>query len=55
MVEPSLIGNPHDPAAVRFAATLKGFSTNDYQLVMAIDINPRESAGGLSIGAQRSI
>lgn len=55
LVDPTDIGNPHDLAAVRRAAALKGFATNDFQIVMAIDVNPRESAGGFSILSEKFV
>jgi hypothetical protein len=54
-VDPDELPNPHRPASVRTAAERHGVSTAGYQIVMAIDINPRESAGGLSINAERSV
>jgi hypothetical protein len=49
------IGNPHKPELVRMAAERHGLSSGDYQIVMAIDLNPRETAGGLSILRDRWI
>ena len=49
------IGNPHRPELVRMAAERHGLSPGDYQIVMAIDLNPKEPAGGLSILQERWI
>ena len=54
-VDPAVLPDPHSPAAVRRAAERSGVSPADFQIVMAIDINPRESAGGLSINSERSV
>ena len=54
MIDPAQVHDPHSPASVRAAAERRGVSAN-YQIVMAIDINPRESAGGLSINSERSV
>ncbi len=55
VVDSAELYDPHTPAAVRAAAESRGVSTTNYQIVMAIDINPRESAGGLSINSERSV
>jgi hypothetical protein len=55
MIDPAQVDNPHSPASVRAAAKRRGVSTANYQIVMAIDINPQESAGGLSILSERSV
>jgi hypothetical protein len=49
VIERGEIDNPHSPASVRAAAQHHGVSAGDYQIIMAIDINPKEAAGGLSI------
>jgi hypothetical protein len=54
-IDRAQVDNPHSPASVRAAAERRGFSTAKYQIVMAIDINPRETAGGLSILLERSV
>ena len=48
LIDRDQIEDPHNPAAVRTAAERRGISTANYPIVMAIDINPREGAGGLS-------
>jgi hypothetical protein len=48
LIDRDQIEDPHNPAAVRAAAERRGFSTANYPIVMAIDINPQEGAGGLS-------
>ena len=55
IIEPAQIDDPHNPASVRAAANRRGVSTVDYPIIMAIDINPQSSAGGLSINSERSI
>ncbi|SPE32622.1 hypothetical protein SBA3_1900024 [Candidatus Sulfopaludibacter sp. SbA3] len=55
VIDPDQLHDPHSPASVRTAAERHGISSADYQIVMAIDINPRESAGGLSINSERSV
>ena len=42
------IEDPHNQASVRAAAERRGFSPANYQIVMAIDMNPQEGAGGFS-------
>jgi hypothetical protein len=55
MIEPDQVENPRSPTSVRAAAQRRGVSTNDYQIVMTIDINPQEGAGGLSLLSERSV
>lgn len=55
VIDPDELHDPHSPASVRAAAERRGVSSANYQIVMAIDINPRESAGGLSINSERSV
>ncbi|HLK68082.1 MAG TPA: hypothetical protein VKU19_31835 [Bryobacteraceae bacterium] len=55
LVDPAQVGDPHSPASVRAAAESRGFRTAQYDIVMAIDINPQKSAGGLSINSERSV
>ncbi|MBS1854801.1 MAG: hypothetical protein JST11_05515 [Acidobacteria bacterium] len=55
VIDPDQIDNPHSPASVRMAAEHHGLTSANYQIVMVIDINPRESAGGLSINSEKSV
>lgn len=55
VIDAGQLYDPHSPASVRAAAERGGVSTADYQIIMAIDINPREPAGGLSINSERSV
>jgi hypothetical protein len=55
MIDPAHVGNPRTATAVRAAAELQGVSTANYQIVIAIDINPQDSAGGFADLAQRSV
>ncbi|HTS31314.1 MAG TPA: hypothetical protein VMH81_35820 [Bryobacteraceae bacterium] len=55
LMDPREIDDPHSPASVRAAARRRGISTDDYQIHMLIDINPNQSAGGLSLYAEKSI
>jgi len=55
VVDPAEIDNPHSPASVRAAARHRGVSVADYQIIMAIDINPNAAAGGLSILTEKSV
>jgi hypothetical protein len=55
MIEPGEIDDPHRPASVRAVAERHGLSPADHQIVMMIDMNPGKSAGGLSIGAEKSV
>ena len=55
VIDPDELHDPHSPASVRTAAERHGVSSANYQIVMAIDINPRESTGGLSINSERSV
>jgi hypothetical protein len=48
LLDSAQVDDPRSPASVRAAAERHGVSTANYQIVMAIDINPRESAGGFS-------
>jgi len=54
-VDRGQIRNPHDPASVRAAAEDRGVPVADYNIVMAIDINPDEAAGGWSDPLQQWI
>lgn len=49
------IDNPHNPASVRAAAQRHDVSAADYQIIMAIDINPKQPAGGLSVWTEKSV
>ncbi|MGD0776758.1 MAG: hypothetical protein ABSC05_28405 [Candidatus Solibacter sp.] len=55
MIDPPEVGNLHGPSSVRAAAERRGVSTANYQIVTAIDINPRETAGGRSFLLERSV
>jgi hypothetical protein len=55
VIDRAQLENPHDPASIRAAAERRGIPTADYQIVMANDINPEESAGGLSLLPERSV
>jgi hypothetical protein len=55
VINPGEIDNPHNPASVRETARRHGVSSADYQIIMAIDINPKEPAGGLSLLADKSV
>jgi hypothetical protein len=54
-IDPAEIADPHSNFEIRAAAERHGFSPSNYDIVMAIDMNTRQSAGGLSINLQRSI
>ena len=54
-INPAQLTDPHSPAAVRAAAVKSGVSTDGYEIVMAIDLDPSHFAGGLSIMAERSV
>ncbi|HKD06816.1 MAG TPA: hypothetical protein VKB79_13020 [Bryobacteraceae bacterium] len=55
VLDPDQLRDPHIPASVRTAAERHGVSPANYQIVMVVDINPRESAGGLAIISERSV
>jgi hypothetical protein len=55
LVSPSDVRFPQGAAAMRESAAVKGLSTDDYDLVIAIDIDPRNTAGGSAFPSQRSI
>jgi len=55
MIDHAEINNPHHPSAVRAAAQHREVSSSGYQIIMTIDINPKEVAGGLSIESERSV
>jgi hypothetical protein len=49
------IDGPRRPASVRAAAQRHGVSADGYQIVMTIDINPKERAGWLSRLDEKSV
>ncbi len=55
VVDSSELSDPHSPAAVRAVAERHGMSPAEFQIVMAIDIDPWQNAGGLAINRERSV
>jgi hypothetical protein len=55
LVSPTDVRYPQDAEAIRRSAALKGLSTDDYDVVIAIDIDPRKTAGGRALPSRRSI
>jgi hypothetical protein len=55
VIDSAQIANPRRPGSVRAAAERHGLSTANYQIVMAIDINPQESVGGFSLPSERAV
>ena len=55
LVEPAEIDRLDSPASVRAAATRHGLRTDDYQIVMLVDLNPASQGGGLSVLPERFI
>lgn len=55
VIDPNVIDNPHSPASACAAAQHRGVSAADYQIIMTIDINPQEVAGGLSLWTEKSV
>jgi hypothetical protein len=55
IIDPTRVGNPRRPGAVRAAAKLHGISVAQYQIVMAIDINPQDSVGSYALPEERSV
>jgi hypothetical protein len=48
-LDASRVGDPRNPASIRAAAEQEGVAPRDFDLLMAIDINPRTTAGGFSL------
>jgi hypothetical protein len=55
MIDSAQVANPRRPGSIRAAAERRGVSTANYQIVMAIDINPQENVGGFSLPLERSV
>ena len=55
MIGPTRVGNPRRPGAVRAAAELQGVSVANYQIIMAIDINPQDTVGSYALPEERSV
>ena len=55
LIDPPRVANPRRPGSVRMAAEHEGISIANYQIVMAIDINPQESVGGYSLPEERAV
>jgi hypothetical protein len=55
LIDPTRVANPRRPGSVRMAAEHEGISIANYQIVMAIDINPHESFGGYSVPEERAV
>jgi hypothetical protein len=55
LMDPARVANPRRPNSVRMAAEREGVSIANYQIVMAIDINPQESVGGYSVPEERAV
>src|SRR4051812_3792610 len=55
LIDPTRVANPRRPGSVRMAAEHEGISIANYQIVMAIDINPQEKVGGYSALEERAV